>query len=154
MRGCGSRIEPVMSSASRLILLPAFLSGSCLLLSFLSAASGDPVHASTRTDRAAGQALFHEKGCEHCHGIEGVGGEKGPSLSGVGRKLKPDEIQKQILQGGESMPPFADVLAPDEVKLLVDYLSAKKKKPSKAKSIVSAQAVPAPKSNTGGSDDQ
>ena len=98
--------------------------------------------------------LFHEKGCEHCHGVDGAGGEKGPDLSGVGRKLKPEAIQKQILEGGGNMPPFADVLAPDQVKLLVDYLAAKRKKPEKASASLPAKPAPAPKLDNGGSDDQ
>ena len=149
-----SRIESVMSFASRLILSPAALLASCLLFSALLSASGDPVYASAPADRAVAQALFHEKGCEHCHGVDGVGGEKGPSLSGVGRKLKPDQIHKQILDGGEGMPPFADVLAPDEVQRLVSYLSTKKKKPGKAGADSAANPAPAPKPDTGGSDDQ
>ena len=143
-----------MHSALRLILLPAAALASCLLLSPLFTASGDPVYASARVNQAAAQALFHEKGCEHCHGVDGVGGEKGPSLSGVGRKLTPDQIQRQIREGGEGMPPFADVLVPDEVKDLVDYLSTKKKKPRKASSADAAKPSPATKPDTGGSDDQ
>ncbi len=97
--------------------------------------------------------LFHEKGCDHCHGTDGVGGDKGPTLAGVGRKRKPAEIENQILKGDDAMPAFADVLAPDEVKLLVDYLSAKKKvvKPERPPTAAEKSA---PKPNTGGSDDQ
>ena len=110
------------------------------------------VHASVATNRAAGRSLFAEKGCEHCHGVDGIGGEKGPNLSGVGRERKPEEIRTQILQGGNAMPPFVDVLAPDEVKLLVDYLSAKKKA-VRANAPV-APAASAPRPDSGGSDDQ
>ena len=35
-----------------------------------------------------GPTLFRERGCSHCHQIEGVGGNKGPDLSGVGLRLK------------------------------------------------------------------
>ena len=142
-----------MSSALRLILVPAALLGSCLLLFTLSPASTNLVHASSHSDRAAGEALFHEKGCEHCHGVDGVGSEKGPSLSGIGRKLKPDQIHKQIVEGGGGMPPFAGVLAPDDVTLLVNYLSAKKK-PIKASVAPAEKSTSAPKPDSGGSDDQ
>ncbi len=110
------------------------------------------VRASAKADRAAGQALFHDKGCEHCHGVDGAGAEKGPSLLGVGRTLKPAGIQAQILHGGDAMPPFADALAPEEVRALVEYLSAKKKV-IRGKGAAVAPAKPAPKPNTGGSDD-
>lgn len=124
-----------------------------LIVGTLQKASSSIVHASAKVDRAAGQALFHEKGCEHCHGVDGVGGEKGPTLYGVGRKLKPAQIRTQILNGGDAMPAFADVLAPDDVSLLVEYLSAKKKVIRVKGSVVPA-GKPASQPNTGGSDDQ
>ncbi len=143
-----------MLSAFRVSLLPAALLTACLLPGTLGFLIDTPVHAASHPDQGTAQALFHEKGCEHCHGVDGVGGEKGPNLSGVGRKLKPASIQKQILEGGENMPAFAEVLAPDEVTLLVNYLSSKKKKPEKAGKSPAARPVSAPKPDTGGSDDQ
>jgi mono/diheme cytochrome c family protein len=88
-------------------------------------------HASSKTEREQGAALFHEKGCEHCHGINGIGGEKGPVLSGVGRTLHKPEIERQIREGGKEMPAFAEALSNDEVEQLVAYLAAKKKKVKK-----------------------
>ncbi len=112
------------------------------------------VHASVSSDHVAARALFHEKGCEHCHGVDGLGGEKGPNLSGVGRELKPDQIRKQILEGGDAMPPFADALAPSETDLLVSYLSTRKKI-VKARGPAGAPVQqPVPKPDRGGSDDQ
>lgn len=129
----------------------AAVAGAALLAGSLPT---PPAHvfAATHADRAAGQALFHEKGCEHCHGVNGIGGEKGPALSSVGRKLKPAAIAKQIHNGGDAMPPFGDVLAPDEIQHLVDWLSVQKAKPLKS----SSQPIQptAPKPSTGGSDDQ
>jgi mono/diheme cytochrome c family protein len=80
-------------------------------------------------DRAAGAALFKDKGCEHCHGIDGVGTDRAPSLTTVGKRMKKDEIEHQIRDGGKQMPPFGDVLNDDEMKKLVDYLAHKKKAP-------------------------
>ncbi len=131
----------------------AALLGSLLVVSFCFQPRILAVHASAASNRAAGRALFHEKGCEHCHGVDGVGGEKGPDLSGIGRERKPEQISTQILHGGDAMPPFADVLAPDEVKLLVEYLSAKKRV-VKVKQTRSSPGVPASKPDSGGSDDQ
>ena len=51
------------------------------------------------------------------------------------------------------MPAFADVLAPDDVRLLVQYLSAKKKV-IRVKGPAAAAAKPTPQATTGGSDDQ
>ena len=131
----------------------AVLLGSLLFALGSSQSAVSAVHASVGSDRIAGRALFHEKGCEHCHGVDGIGGEKGPDLSGVGRELKPDKIRTQILEGGGAMPPFADVLAPGETDLLVSYLSARKKV-VKSHGAPVAPVKPAPKPDTGGSDDQ
>jgi mono/diheme cytochrome c family protein len=73
--------------------------------------------------------LFHEKGCEHCHGVDGRGGNLGPDLSTVGKRRNKQQIEHQIHDGGAAMPAFADVLQPDEIKDLVDFLHAKRKAP-------------------------
>ena len=79
---------------------------------------------------ATGAVLFHEKGCEHCHGANFAGVvDKGPSLLTVGKKLKKDAIAKQIHDGGQEMPAFGDALQPDEISVLVDMLARKKKAP-------------------------
>jgi mono/diheme cytochrome c family protein len=86
-----------------------------------------PVEAASRESREAGAALFHKRGCEFCHGVDGVGTERAPDLSTVGKRKKRPQIEQQILHGGKGMPAFGEVLQPDEVKLLVDFLSAKRK---------------------------
>jgi mono/diheme cytochrome c family protein len=79
---------------------------------------------------ASGAALFHEKGCEHCHGANFAGiADKGPSLLTVGRRLKKDAIAKQIHDGGRQMPAFGDALQPDEISALAEMLAKKKKAP-------------------------
>jgi mono/diheme cytochrome c family protein len=90
-------------------------------LAQVNASPGDPL---------SGPVLFHEKGCEHCHGVNGVGiPGKAPSLLTVGKRLKKDAIEKQIHDGGQNMPPFGDALQPDEITALVDMLSKQKKAP-------------------------
>jgi mono/diheme cytochrome c family protein len=89
------------------------------------------VHASSDHGKEAGATLFHEKGCEHCHGVNGSGGELGPDLSTVGKRLKEEQIEHQIHEGGASMPAFGDILQPDEIKDLVAFLHAKRKAPKK-----------------------
>jgi mono/diheme cytochrome c family protein len=76
--------------------------------------------------------LFHEKGCEHCHGVDGRGGKLGPDLSTVGKRRNKQQIEHQIHDGGAAMPAFGEVLQPDEIKDLVDYLHAKRKAPKTA----------------------
>lgn len=106
-----------------------------LATSVLLAVAGFPgrrVSAASSADRAAGAVVFKQNGCEHCHGPNGVGTDRGPSLSTVGKRLNKDQIEHQILGGGKQMPPFADVLTFDETRKLVDYLSHMKKAPKPA----------------------
>lgn len=80
---------------------------------------------------SAGAALFQEKGCVACHGERLEGGDKGPNLRGVGRRLKREQIERQIKEGGNNMPPFGDVLESSEVTALVEYLGKQREKPGK-----------------------
>jgi len=102
------------------------------------------VHAYSGDSKKAGAALFHEKGCEHCHGANGRGGDLGPDLSTVGKRLNKEKIEHQIHNGGAAMPAFGDVLQPDEVKDLVDFLHAKRKAP---KNPPTATQIPSAKPN-------
>lgn len=81
----------------------------------------------SNAERVAGAQLFKDKGCEHCHGVDGVGTEKGPALTTVGKHMHRNEIERQIRDGGKEMPPFGDELSSDEMHELVVYLAHKKK---------------------------
>jgi mono/diheme cytochrome c family protein len=70
----------------------------------------------------SGAQLFRERGCGQCHRIQGVGGHKGPDLSGVGLRLKPVRLRSQIVAGGGAMPAFGDVLPEAEIDSLVIFL--------------------------------
>lgn len=56
----------------------------------------------------------------------------GPDLSTVGKRLSKEKIEHQIHDGSAAMPAFGDVLQPDEIKDLVDFLHAKRKAPKDA----------------------
>ncbi len=86
----------------------------------------NPVYAASHKEQETGAILFHNTGCEHCHGVNGVGTEKAPDLSDIGAMWKKPRIKRQILDGGHEMPPFRDALQPGEVNALVEYLSAKR----------------------------
>jgi mono/diheme cytochrome c family protein len=94
-----------------------------------------------------GPTIFRERGCSHCHEIEGVGGAKGPDLSGVGRRLKKAEIERQIVAGGDAMPAFGQVLPSEEIAALVGYLHKCKDKRMPLKPVVVA---PVPQAGDGG----
>jgi mono/diheme cytochrome c family protein len=119
--------------------LPVALACALVLFAgYAVQASPTLVHAST-VDLPSGALVFHEKGCEHCHGVSGVGiPGKGPSLLTVGKRLKKDAIEKQIHDGGKNMPPFGDALQPDEITALVNMLAKQKKAPKHLPAPVSA----------------
>jgi ubiquinol-cytochrome c reductase cytochrome b subunit len=100
---------------------------SAILLSF-TAISLAPMYAASPK---RGAQLFAYNGCDQCHSIHGVGGDKGPDLSGVGLRLKKKQIHSQIVKGGRQMPAFGDVLRKSEVSDLVAYLQSCKDKPTK-----------------------
>ena len=103
----------------------------CLLVLFLIAAFRPAAFASSRREREYGEDLFKANGCLHCHMMGKVGGHKGPDLSGVGRAAKASAIRKQIVEGGNEMPPFGDVFEKRELDELVAYLRSCKTKPQK-----------------------
>lgn len=109
------------------------IAGKVLLgLSIFLVVAGLPepsANAASDSDRIAGAEVFKQNGCEHCHGVDGVGADKGPALTTVGKRLHKDEIEHQIRAGGKQMPPFQDVLNDEQVRQLVDYLAHKKKAP-------------------------
>jgi len=78
--------------------------------------------ASSRSQRAHGASVFAASGCSHCHSIRNMGGHKGPDLSGVGRRLKKDQMRRQITGGSRLMPPFRDELQETELADLISYL--------------------------------
>jgi mono/diheme cytochrome c family protein len=112
----------------RLILITAILLPGMAAISPLWTLA-DSVRAGSREERQQGAALFHEKGCERCHGINGVGTAKAPDLRTIGKRWKKSQIEHQIVNGGFEMPPFHDALDQDEVKSLVAYLSARRALP-------------------------
>jgi mono/diheme cytochrome c family protein len=87
--------------------------------------------AAQTVDEKSGAALFRKSGCEHCHGVNGAGTKKAPSLTAIAKdKLwTTAKLTDQILNGGEKMPPFSDSLTDPEIAQIVAYLRAKKRPP-------------------------
>ena len=110
---------------SRLQLLTSLLSLGVI------AALSNPSYASSKEEQSAksGAALFRDKGCEHCHGVGGVGTKKAPAINEVwkDKSLTTEKMTDHILNGGQKMPPFRDSVTDDEVTDLIAYLRAKKK---------------------------
>jgi ubiquinol-cytochrome c reductase cytochrome b subunit len=89
-----------------------------------------PLPASVVRDQRAevveGARLFHVKGCEFCHAVEGFGGRRGPDLSDVAARMKPDEITARITNGGPNMPAYVRTLTPAQVRAVMAFLSTRK----------------------------
>jgi ubiquinol-cytochrome c reductase cytochrome b subunit len=72
---------------------------------------------------ARGAQLFESESCSKCHTIAGTGGQRGPDLTMVGRRLDTDELTWRIANGGNNMPAFGAALQSDELDALVAFLA-------------------------------
>src|SRR6266700_4887825 len=73
-----------------------------------------------------GAALFISSGCPQCHGPEGLGTDKAPSLRDLRKRKNDDEVRHQIKEGGKVMPPFGEALTDPQIESLVEFLRSKK----------------------------
>ena len=96
----------------------------------MTAWSGDPVPKELLKKRSPrqlqGAAVLQVKQCRNCHALEGVGGQRGPDLSGVGERMTRDQLIDQISNGtpgGGNMPAFRKEMTPAEMDTLVDFLT-------------------------------
>jgi ubiquinol-cytochrome c reductase cytochrome b subunit len=72
-----------------------------------------------------GAVVLQNKQCRNCHALEGIGGRRGPDLSGVGIRLTRDQIIVQISNGtpgGGNMPAYGKQMKPAEMSALADFL--------------------------------
>ncbi len=99
-------------------------------------------------DAQAGAILFRDKGCPFCHGPNGAGTIKAPSLIDIrnNKDWPPEKMADQILNGGKKMPAFRESLSDDEIAQIVAYLRAKNRPvPPPLTSSQPAPAAPSPK---------
>lgn len=69
-----------------------------------------------------GAQLFHERGCQYCHTVAGSGGEYGPSLTDVTRRLPPGVIVTRTLNGVGDMPGYRHNLTREELDAILAFL--------------------------------
>jgi ubiquinol-cytochrome c reductase cytochrome b subunit len=72
-----------------------------------------------------GAQLFHDKGCEFCHTVDGQGGMRGPDLTDVAHRLTVNDLRVKIANGGGNMPSFAGLLTHDDLDNLVAFLESR-----------------------------
>jgi len=73
-----------------------------------------------------GARIFHERGCQYCHAIEGYGGKRGPDLSTIGDRLDAAQLNLRILNGANNMPAYASSLSQSDLDFLVNFLLTRK----------------------------
>jgi ubiquinol-cytochrome c reductase cytochrome b subunit len=69
-----------------------------------------------------GALVFQSKQCHNCHSLGGEGGKRGPELDRVAVRLTPDQLIRQVIQGGGNMPAYGKNLSPTETTALVKFL--------------------------------
>jgi ubiquinol-cytochrome c reductase cytochrome b subunit len=69
-----------------------------------------------------GALVFQAKQCHNCHSLEGEGGKRGPALDRVALRLTPDQLIRQVIQGGGNMPAYGKNLSPAETTALVAFM--------------------------------
>ncbi|MGA3295587.1 MAG: cytochrome c [Candidatus Acidiferrales bacterium] len=116
------------SSFPRAVRLATAL-GAFLVLTVFSLASS----AVAKAADDLGETAF-KSNCVICHGADGSGTPTGKSLkapdlrSDPVQKLTDAQIETQILDGKNNMPPFKNTLSKDQVKALVAYVHTLGKK--------------------------
>jgi ubiquinol-cytochrome c reductase cytochrome b subunit len=69
-----------------------------------------------------GSLVIQSMQCRNCHGIDGIGGQRGPDLADVGARLTKDQLIRQVIQGGGNMPAYGKNLSPEQVDAVVAYM--------------------------------
>jgi ubiquinol-cytochrome c reductase cytochrome b subunit len=92
----------------------------------MDAWSGDPIPASVLAHRTPlerqGALVFQAKQCHNCHSLRDQGGQRGPPLDEVAVRLTPDQLIRQVIQGGGNMPAYGKNLSPAEATALVAFM--------------------------------
>lgn len=69
-----------------------------------------------------GALMIQYAQCRNCHSLDGIGGKRGPRLDNVSTRLSPNQLIRQVLQGGGNMPAYGHKLSPEKVDALVAFL--------------------------------
>jgi ubiquinol-cytochrome c reductase cytochrome b subunit len=97
----------------------------------MTAWSGEPVPENLVQNSGPlglqGAALFQSKDCRNCHALEGSGGQRGPDLTLVGRRLTRDQLIDQVSNGtpgGGNMPAYGKQISAAEMAALAEFLES------------------------------
>jgi mono/diheme cytochrome c family protein len=100
------------------------------LILMVAACSGAGHHPSGNAVADPGEAMFNgatnpKINCHECHGRDGRGTKDGPALGIRLPKLTDATLRTLILDGGQDMPGYRDVLHDDELESIVRWLRKK-----------------------------
>jgi ubiquinol-cytochrome c reductase cytochrome b subunit len=70
-----------------------------------------------------GAVVFQYAQCRNCHELGGFGGKRGPALDEIATRMSPDQIVRQVQQGGGNMPAFGKNLNSAQMTTIVGFLS-------------------------------
>ena len=102
------------------------LAGNAPWSPVMDAWSGIPIPSEFLHNRTAlerqGALIFQVKQCHNCHSLDDQGGRRGPDLDAVAVRLTPDQLIRQVIQGGGNMPAYGKNLSPAETTALVAFL--------------------------------
>ena len=96
----------------------------------LAQGSGKKTNSASAAAVARGKSLFQQK-CSICHYDTSDQKKIGPGLKGLskrgtfsvnGNKITDDSLKTWIENGDQLMPPFKDVLEPDQIKDVIAYV--------------------------------
>lgn len=95
----------------------------------MNAWSGDPISEGivqqSSPVQLQGALVFQSKDCRNCHALDGVGGRRGPDLSGVGVQMTRNQLIDQISNGtpgGGNMPAYGRQVSAAEMGALVAFM--------------------------------
>ena len=81
-------------------------------------------------DEGTARRLINAQGCKGCHSLEGSGGNRGPALDTVGRRLEAEQIEAQLLNpkanNPDSIMPSMAHLSAEDLRALVAFLSSRR----------------------------
>lgn len=90
----------------------------------MSSTTTRPTRAAAGGAIANGRVLFLAAGCGSCHALAAAGtsGTVGPNLD----QARPSYtlVVRRVTHGGGQMPPFADSLAPAEIRTIAHFVSS------------------------------
>jgi ubiquinol-cytochrome c reductase cytochrome b subunit len=69
-----------------------------------------------------GAQLFHSKGCQYCHQAAGTGGDYGPPMTGLTRRMPPEIITTRIINGIGNMPAYRGELSSEELEAILAFI--------------------------------